>query len=117
MPGFESDIPLPQHLEMNPIDADEILPNMLHPSYPFGRPISLGQKRGVLRGVGNLFMGLEGRGGFGSGSGGRGGRGGEEGWDEMGLEGFLGTVERKEVPPGMAVSDSVSARLSFVLAL
>lgn len=114
MPGFDQDIPIPTELEPPRPDADETLPNMLHPSYPFGRPVTLGRgKVGAMSGVGNLLgtVGMVGRdpgaadwAGRGGGGRGGGGKWGEEMWKELGLELVLEKSMKKEVPPGMAVS-------------
>ena len=112
MPGFDESIPVPAHLEPPRLDADETLPSQLHPSYPFGRPPSLGRPvRPWMGGPGNLLgtvgdgqgrgQGMEGGMG-GVWMGGRWGRG--EGWEELGLTEVVEVEERKEVPPGMAVS-------------
>lgn len=109
MPGYDQDIPIPQGYDLPIMDSDEILPNLLHPSYPFGRPTY--KKRGLVKGVGNLLNRLEPS--LGNNAwGGKGGdaklwnerRNGEEGWNELGLDGVMEGGERKEVPPGMAVS-------------
>ncbi|WVF69349.1 hypothetical protein IAT40_004125 [Kwoniella sp. CBS 6097] len=113
MPGYDESFAIPPHLEPPRLDADETLPSMLHPSYPFGRPVSLGKKgsgsRG--RGVGNL-LGTVGEGGdprnvwgYGMGTGVGWGGGSDargERWDEWGLEDVVEREKRKEVPPGMA---------------
>ncbi|KAK8858510.1 hypothetical protein IAR55_002737 [Kwoniella newhampshirensis] len=118
MPGFDESLSIPPHLEPPRLDADETLPSMLHPSYPFGRPVSLrssasisgigigvGGGAGRGRGIGNLLgtitvVGEGGRreGGFGLGRDG----GGGGGWDEWGLEDVVENERRKEIPPGMA---------------
>jgi hypothetical protein len=105
MPGFDESLYIPQHLEPPRLDADETLPNMLHPSYPFGRPVSIVNinksriKGGI--GIGNLISGL----GAGTGNGnGNGSRGVEDRWDELGDGGLVEKEIGKEVPPGMAVS-------------
>lgn len=101
MPGYDESLEIPSWLEPPRMDADETLPNMIHPSYPFGRPHvgkSKGRKLGAGgawgAGVGNLMTG-EGR--------------AEEGWDELGDgEGLIEEKRGKEVPPGMAVSSGPS---------
>jgi len=99
MPGFDESLEIPPHLEPPRLDADETLPNMLHPSYPFGRPVGLGKMKAVKGGIGNLLLG---RGGLGV-SNERRGRGGEE-WEELDVGGLVEVEVGKEVPPGMAVS-------------
>jgi len=99
MPGFDESLEIPPHLEPPRLDADETLPNMLHPSYPFGRPVGLGKMKAVKGGIGNLLLG---RGGLGVSSERR-GRGGEE-WEELDVRGLVEVEVGKEVPPGMAVS-------------
>ncbi|OCF30620.1 hypothetical protein I316_07748 [Kwoniella heveanensis BCC8398] len=114
MPGYDESLAIPPHLEPPRLDADETLPSMLHPSYPFGRPVSLGKKAGSGsrgRGVGNL-LGTVGEGGdprngwgYGMGTGVGWGGGGDargERWHEWGLEDVVEREKRKEVPPGMA---------------
>ena len=108
MPGFDESLEIPASLEPPRLDADETLPNLLHPSYPFGRPVSLGKSRAVKGlGVGNL-LGSLGRGGLGMGMGGggrgeRGMRNQEDRWDELDQGGLVEREKGKEVPPGMAV--------------
>ncbi|WVQ80720.1 hypothetical protein IAT38_002825 [Cryptococcus sp. DSM 104549] len=126
MPGYDESFSIPPYLEPPRIDADETLPSMVHPSYPFGRNVTLCAKSGGWRGkggVGNLLGTVDGGGwgslGRGAGSGGGlggdlglggGGRGGLRsegamrggGWDEWGLDEVVEREKRKEVPPGMA---------------
>ncbi|WVQ96849.1 hypothetical protein IAU59_003956 [Kwoniella sp. CBS 9459] len=116
MPGYDESLSIPPHLEPPRLDADETLPSMLHPSYPFGRPVSLGKKGSGLgsglgsrgRGVGNLLGtvgdGGDPRNGWGSGMGSGWGNGDARGerWEEWGLEDVVERERRKEVPPGMA---------------
>ncbi|KAK4686106.1 hypothetical protein P7C73_g4024, partial [Tremellales sp. Uapishka_1] len=108
MPGFDESLPIPPHLEPPRLDADETLPSHLHPSYPFGRPISLGTARlgissnGISSNIGNLLGTVgngNGEGNFGSASV-RWGRG--EIWDELGIDDVVEKEKIKEVPPGMA---------------
>jgi len=96
MPGFDESLEIPQHLEPPRLDADETLPNMLHPSYPFGRPVGLGKMKSSKGhgGIGNLLSGR--------GSSSHDGRKGE--WDELDIGGLVEREKGKEVPPGMAVS-------------
>lgn len=114
MPGFDESLEIPPHLEPPRLDADETLPNMLHPSYPFGRPVGLGKMKGkgLKGGIGNLLLG---RGGLGMSSGDRRGRGqgqvGEE-WEELDVGGLVEIEKGKEVPPGMAVSLSFPFEIS-----
>ena len=93
MPGFDESLEIPQHLEPPRLDADETLPNMLHPSYPFGRPVGLGKMKSSKGGIGNLLLGR--------GSTPKEGRGE---WDELDIGGLVEREKGKEVPPGMAVS-------------
>lgn len=111
MPGFDESLDIPPSLEPPRLDADETLPNLIHPSYPFGRPAGMGtaKGKGVKSVVGNLLgtVGSKGLGGTigtggGSGSGAR--RVAEERWDELGIEGLVEKPKGKEIPPGMAVS-------------
>lgn len=107
MPGFDESLDIPIHLEPPRTDADETLPNMIHPSYPLGRPGSGSRGRGVGAGsgagagvVGNLLGtigGWETRGVVGRGE-------EEDRWGEMGVEGMVEKQKGREVPPGMAVS-------------
>lgn len=75
MPGFDQNVAIPSHHEPPRMDADETLPSMMHPSYPYGRGPTVTK---VLRGGG-----LQGAGGGaglnigGDRSGGRGGEGNE----------------------------------------
>lgn len=114
MPGFDEFIPVPGHLEPPRLDADETLPSQLHPSYPFGRPPTVGRPiRPWMGGPGNL-LGTVGSGGGEKGMSGREGEGGQawmggrwgrgEGWEEVGIREVVEVEKRKEVPPGMAVS-------------
>lgn len=103
MPGYDESLEIPPHLEPPRLDADETLPNLLHPSYPFGRPVGLGKMKGVKGGIGNLLLG---RGGFGMGGERGGRRGGGEEWDELDVGGLVEIEKGKEVPPGMAVSSA-----------
>ncbi|WRT67684.1 uncharacterized protein IL334_004656 [Kwoniella shivajii] len=98
MPGFDESLSIPPHLEPPRFDTDETLPSQMHPSYPYGRPLSLGKKGSKGRGVGNLL------GTIGSGMDMRGGewRGRGERWEEWGLEDVKEKEGRREVPPGMA---------------
>ncbi|WVW84570.1 hypothetical protein I302_106604 [Kwoniella bestiolae CBS 10118] len=108
MPGFDETLNIPIELEPPRFDADETLPNQIHPSYPYGRPVSLGKKSGGSKGkgVGNLLgtigmgMSMDLRGGEWSGGSGR--VGGQ--WQEWGLDEVRGSGEggRREIPPGMA---------------
>jgi hypothetical protein len=108
MPGFDESLDIPPSLEPPRLDADETLPNLIHPSYPFGRPVGMGGAK--LKGgkvVGNLLgtVGAAGSKGMGIGTGvASGRRGPEERWDELGVEGLVEKRKGKEVPPGMAVS-------------
>ena len=115
MPGFDEFIPIPAHLEPPRQDADETLPSQLHPSYPFGRPRTVGRPvlpwlggpRNLLGGVGRGEGAGESSGSFGGGLGEvwgseRWGRG--EGWEELGLREVVEVEARKEVPAGIAVS-------------
>lgn len=117
MPGYDQHILLPPEQEPPRMDADETLPNLLHPSYPYGRPPTLGGKTKIwvpggrsLMGTVGVLAGESGKNGTGaSGSGGlrgwMGGRwAGEDGWGELGLGGLTENGGKKEVPPGMAVS-------------
>ena len=96
MPGYDESLEIPDWLEPPRMDADETLPNMIHPSYPFGRPHtgkssgagSGAGKKGHGGGAGNLTSGQE---------------RGVERWDELG-DGLIEDKKGKEVPPGMAVS-------------
>ncbi|WVQ65872.1 uncharacterized protein L199_004050 [Kwoniella botswanensis] len=108
MPGYDETLNIPIELEPPRFDADETLPNQIHPSYPYGRPQSLGKKPGGSKGkgVGNLLgtigigMSMNLRGGEWTGETGR--TGGQ--WQEWGLEEVKssGGGGRREVPPGMA---------------
>ena len=105
MPGFDQDIPIPLEHEPPRLDADETLPNMLHPSYPYGRPATLGRGsgragRGGRGGPGNLLGTV---GGSQLDNGVRGDWRGEEQWGELALGDFVEASAKKEVPPGMAV--------------
>jgi hypothetical protein len=100
MPGFDESLEIPQHLEPPRLDADETLPNMLHPSYPFGRPVGLGKMKSSKGGIGNLLLGR--------GSTPKEGRGE---WDELDIGGLVEREKGKEVPPGMAVSLPLSSPL------
>ncbi|WVR06265.1 hypothetical protein IAU60_003295 [Kwoniella sp. DSM 27419] len=100
MPGYDESLYIPPHLEPPRLDADETLPSMIHPSYPFGRPVALGRKGYKGRGVGNL-LGTVGDGFAGSAWGGGAGDG-RETWDDWGLDDVVERERRKEVPPGMA---------------
>ncbi|CAD6586188.1 MAG: hypothetical protein TREMPRED_004350 [Tremellales sp. Tagirdzhanova-0007] len=116
MPGFDEFIPVPAHLEPPRQDADETLPSQLHPSYPFGRPRTVGRPvlpwlggpRNLLGGVGRGEGGGESSGSGGGMGGGMGelwggerwGRG--EGWEELGLREVMEVETRKEVPAGIA---------------
>lgn len=92
MPGFDESLTIPTWLEPPRMDADETLPNMIHPSYPFGRPSTHGKGKGKKGGgVGNMLNGV-----FGNGN--------EDVWDELGSEGLVERRKGREVPPGMAVS-------------
>ncbi|ODN77552.1 hypothetical protein L202_04724 [Cryptococcus amylolentus CBS 6039] len=126
MPGYDESIPIPFHLEPPRLDADETLPSQMHPSYPFGRPVSSGKGRGGAgngkrrrgRRVGDLLgtvggreeggssglrvEGFGARGGLGGGPGGWGGGGDGDGWEESGLREIVEKEKKKEVPPGMA---------------
>ena len=120
MPGFDEFIPVPAHLEPPRQDADETLPSQLHPSYPFGRPRTVGRPvlpwlggpRNLLGGVGRGEGGGESSGSGGGMGGGMGelwggerwGRG--EGWEELGLREVMEVETRKEVPAGIAVSST-----------
>jgi len=121
MPGFDESLEIPSSLEPPRLDADETLPNLLHPSYPFGRPVSLGKSRAVKGlGVGNL-LGSLGRGGLGigmgmgMGGGGRGMRNQEDRWDELDQGGLVEREKGKEVPPGMAVCFILDLILLLIL--
>jgi hypothetical protein len=105
MPGFDESLEIPQSLEPPRLDADETLPNLLHPSYPFGRPVSLGKARAVKGlGVGNLLGSLgHGHGNLGMGMRGERSRNQEDRWDELDQGGLVEREKGKEVPPGMAV--------------
>jgi len=116
MPGYDEHIPIPPEQEPPRMDADETLPNLLHPSYPYGRPPTLNGKggqqgKGWTRGGKSLLStvgdGIDLRGGNGS-TAGRGWMGsrwaGAEGWAELAMGGFGEKTAKKEVPPGMAVS-------------
>lgn len=103
MPGYDQTIPIPLHLEPPVADADETLPSLMHPSYPYGRPVSKGQNGKGKGRVGNLM------GTLGGGEGDKGDmrgmrRQGGETWDERGLREILESEKKREVPPGMAVS-------------
>ncbi|EIW73635.1 hypothetical protein TREMEDRAFT_59807 [Tremella mesenterica DSM 1558] len=99
MPGYDEPLPIPPHLEPPRLDADETLPSALHPSYPFGRPVSVSKP--TRHGVGNLLDTVKEKGeklgvsmvqtGL-----------GREKWDELGLDEVVESQVRKEVPPGMA---------------
>jgi hypothetical protein len=97
MPGFDESLEIPPHLEPPRLDADETLPNMLHPSYPFGRPVGLGKMKSVKGSIGNLLLG---RGTFV-------GKDGRREWEELDIGGLVEREKGKEVPPGMAVSFSI----------
>ena len=100
MPGFDESIPIPPHLELPRLDADETLPSQIHPSYPFGRPATVGKP--IRAGPGNLLGTVEGSESRGQVMGGKWGRG--ERWVELGMGEVVEVEKRKEVPPGMAVS-------------
>jgi hypothetical protein len=105
MPGYDQTIPIPLHLEPPISDADETLPSLMHPSYPFGRPVTKGQSSKGKGMVGNLIgtVGL----GEGSGEGDMRGSGNGrmlgERWDERGIREVLESEKKREIPPGMAV--------------
>lgn len=125
MPGFDQNLSIPLQHEPPRTDADDTLPNMIHPSHPYGRGPSVGQvlRGGGLSGVAGV-SGVEGplasgelhngpggsseqqRGNVARLFGGKGQIGGRqrERWVEFGLEGMLEREQRKEMPPGMAVS-------------
>ncbi|TXT15835.1 hypothetical protein VHUM_00338 [Vanrija humicola] len=91
MPGFDENVTFSPYLEPPRLDADETLPSQVHPSYPYGRPTTLGQGHAqpVRAAAGNQLSvahrdGLE--------------------WDELDLEGVLETPDGGEVPPVMAGS-------------
>lgn len=101
MPGFEEDVAYPAYLEPPRPDADETLPSQVHPSYPFGRP-KVGSKLGltgpnahggasVSKQAGNLLLPNE----------------REDVWTEMDMGAVLEKPDGKEVPPVMAVSQSI----------
>ncbi|ORX40184.1 hypothetical protein BD324DRAFT_616692 [Kockovaella imperatae] len=105
MPGYDQTLPIPYHLEPPRLDADETLPSQLHPSYPFGRPPTVGKPlRPWMSGPGNLLgtIGeMDGSSGLGrAGMIGSFGRG--DAWDELAMRGIIEVEQRKEVPPGMA---------------
>ena len=105
MPGYDESLEIPDWLEPPRMDADETLPNMIHPSYPFGRP-STGKGKGKGKGVGGWGAGAGG--GIGNLMSGQGRE--EERWDELG-DGLIEEKKGKEVPPGMAVSRNPSPLL------
>lgn len=93
MPGFDETLAVPMHLEPPRLDADETLPNMLHPSYPWGRPA--GKAKSGKGGVGNLMSTVA--------------RNEEDTWNEWGTGELVERESGREVPPGMAVSQKASA--------
>ncbi|WWC70673.1 uncharacterized protein I206_104624 [Kwoniella pini CBS 10737] len=109
MPGFDESLDIPQEYEPPRFDHDETLPNQLHPSYPYGRPISLKNKQRIRnKGVGNLLSTIEGS--IGSNSrinmnmnmNLRGGEWNSREWQEWGMENLKDQRGRREIPPGMA---------------
>ncbi|CAK9780794.1 hypothetical protein CC85DRAFT_305569 [Cutaneotrichosporon oleaginosum] len=89
MPGFDENLDVPASLEPPRLDADEVLPSQLHPSYPFGRAPS-GKKAagGNLRAIaGNLMPQEDG-----------------PKWGELNLAPLLERPDGREVPPVMAGS-------------
>lgn len=89
MPGFDENLDIPGFLEPPRLDADEVLPSQLHPSYPFGRA-EKGKKAagGNLRAIAGNMMPQQ-----------------EEGkWNELNLSALIQRPDGKEVPPVMAVS-------------
>ena len=106
MPGYDQTLPIPYHLEPPRLDADETLPSQLHPSYPFGRPPTVSKRsRPWMSGPGNLLGTIaDGDEGFGNGRGSGSRLGGGDAWEELGMRGIIEVEQRKEIPPGMAVS-------------
>ncbi|GMK53968.1 hypothetical protein CspeluHIS016_0105540 [Cutaneotrichosporon spelunceum] len=89
MPGFDENLDIPASLEPPRLDADEVLPSQLHPSYPFGRAPS-GKKAagGNLRAIaGNMLPQQD-----------------EDKWDDLDLSALLERPDGREVPPVMAGS-------------
>lgn len=89
MPGFDENLDIPASLEPPRLDADEVLPSQLHPSYPFGRAPS-GKKAagGNLRAIaGNMMPQDDGA-----------------KWGELHLAALVERPDGREVPPVMAVS-------------
>lgn len=124
MPGYDESLDIPAHLHPPDLDADEILPSQMHPSYPYGRPPTASRRvKPWMNAVGNLLGTVGGGGLAGSYPTSRGGpstwrernepqqggvglgavRWGER-WDELAMAEFLETRRGKEIPPGMAVS-------------
>lgn len=92
MPGFDENLDIPASLEPPRLDADEVLPSQLHPSYPFGRPKGDKGKTagagGNLRAIaGNMMPQDE-----------------ERRWSELNLTAVVERPDGREVPPVMAVS-------------
>lgn len=133
MPGYDESLDIPAHLHPPNLDADEILPSQMHPSYPYGRPPTASRRvKPWMNSVGNLLgtVGSAGGGPAGSLAPSGGGpsrwrdrsaaqqqgavglaavRWGER-WDELAMAEFLETRRGKEIPPGMAVSYPTTKR-------
>lgn len=91
MPGFDENVIFSPYLEPPRLDADETLPSQVHPSYPYGRPTTLGQKNAQpIRAAAGNHLAAAHRDAL--------------AWDELDLEGVLETPDGGEVPPVMAVS-------------
>jgi hypothetical protein len=71
MPGFDQNVAVPPHHEPPRMDADETLPSMMHPSYPYGRgpTVAKALRGGGLNGVIGVQVGGEGLGSVGLGYG------------------------------------------------